>query len=311
MVRKLNVSGITIHSVFGPDGNRIAEYNEATGALIRQYVWLGDRPVAVIEGPNVYLVRADHIGRLAFTTTMAGAVVWTASYLPFGGVTVTTGTPIDLRFPGQWFQAEAGLYQNWMRDYDPALGRYLESDPLGLVDGASLYGYALQNPGRWVDKSGGQVYKNSYVGFQLFAIRSTPYESSGEPFVTHSQLPPEAQKVLAGRVTWGDEIYTITFPGCQMMKDPSGKSDAIFFSPPGQNPFDRRKESRANSVRYMPPGTGSGQPGGKYSSRYPQGYYVYYNSNGEVVSPYSGRAVSERSSEGHTPALTHPILINP
>ena len=31
----------------------------------------------------------------------------------------------DLRFPGQWFQAEGGLHQNWMRDYDPALGRYL------------------------------------------------------------------------------------------------------------------------------------------------------------------------------------------
>ena len=60
----------------------------------------------------------------------------------------------DLRFPGQWFQAESGLHQNWMRDYDPALGRYLQADPLGLVDGASVYGYALQNPGRYVDPRG-------------------------------------------------------------------------------------------------------------------------------------------------------------
>ena len=41
-----------------------------------------------------------------------------------------------------------------MRDYDPALGRYLQADPLGLVDGASMYGYALQNPGRWTDPTG-------------------------------------------------------------------------------------------------------------------------------------------------------------
>ena len=61
---------------------------------------------------------------------------------------------MDLRFPGQWFQAESGLHQNWMRDYDPALGRYLQADPLGLVDGASGYGYALQNPGRWTDPYG-------------------------------------------------------------------------------------------------------------------------------------------------------------
>ena len=61
---------------------------------------------------------------------------------------------IDLRFPGQWYQAESGLYQNWMRDYDPTTGRYIEADPLGLVDGASVYGYVRQNPGRWTDPFG-------------------------------------------------------------------------------------------------------------------------------------------------------------
>jgi hypothetical protein len=47
-----------------------------------------------------------------------------------------------------------GLHQNWMRDYDPTTGRYLQADPLGLVDGASVYGYAGQNPGRYVDPRG-------------------------------------------------------------------------------------------------------------------------------------------------------------
>ena len=41
-----------------------------------------------------------------------------------------------------------------MRDYDPTTGRYIQADPLGLVDGASVYGYALQNPGRFVDSTG-------------------------------------------------------------------------------------------------------------------------------------------------------------
>ena len=41
-----------------------------------------------------------------------------------------------------------------MRDYDPTTGRYLQADPLGLVDGPSVYGYALQNPGRWSDPWG-------------------------------------------------------------------------------------------------------------------------------------------------------------
>ena len=58
--------------------------------------------------------------------------VWTAKYSPFCGVTTQTGTPIALRFPDPWFQNESGLYQNWMRDYDPTTGRYIEADLLGL-----------------------------------------------------------------------------------------------------------------------------------------------------------------------------------
>jgi len=110
--------------------------------------------VGVVEGGQLYFVRTDHIGRPVFATNDAGAVVWSATYHPFGGVRVTQGTPIGLRFPGQWFQAESGLHQNWMRDYDPVTGRYIQPDPLGLIDGASVYGYALQSPMRWTDPRG-------------------------------------------------------------------------------------------------------------------------------------------------------------
>ena len=48
-----------------------------------------------------------------------------------------TGNPIALRFPGQWFQSESGLHQNWMRGYDPNIGRYIQADPLGLPTGTA------------------------------------------------------------------------------------------------------------------------------------------------------------------------------
>jgi RHS repeat-associated protein len=154
-------SPVTIHSVFDSQGRRIAEYNETTGALIREYIWLGWEPVAVIEGSAIFHIRTDHIGRPVFATSRAfnqssspGVVVWSATYTPFGGVTTSTGTPITARFPGQWFQSESGLHQNWMRDYDPTTGRYLEADPLGLIDGASVYGYAGQSPIMNADPSG-------------------------------------------------------------------------------------------------------------------------------------------------------------
>jgi RHS repeat-associated protein len=140
-IRVIAATGVTIHSVFDSQGRRIAEYNEATGALIREYVWLGWEPVAVIEGGVVSYIRTDHIGRPVFATaSTTGVKTWTASYDPFGGVRTVTGAPISARFPGQWFQAESGLHQNWMRDYDPTTGRYLQAAPLGLVDGAPAGG---------------------------------------------------------------------------------------------------------------------------------------------------------------------------
>jgi RHS repeat-associated protein len=145
---------VTIHSVFDSDGRRIAEYNETSGALIREYVWNGWDPIAVIEGGVISFVRADHIGRPVFATNASGVKVWTATYQPFGGVHTSTGALPTARFPGQWFQSESGLHQNWMRDYDPTTGRYLQADPLGLVDGASVYGYVRQSPMMLTDPTG-------------------------------------------------------------------------------------------------------------------------------------------------------------
>jgi uncharacterized protein RhaS with RHS repeats len=81
---------VTIHSVFDSQGRRIAEYDAATGTLLREYILNGWEPVAVIEGGVVAFVRTDHIGRPVFATNSAGAKVWTATYLPFGEVHVLT-----------------------------------------------------------------------------------------------------------------------------------------------------------------------------------------------------------------------------
>lgn len=59
-----------------------------------------------------------------------------------------------LRFPGQWADPLTGLYYNLARDYDPATGRYLSPDPLGLRAGPNPYLYVNANPVRHVDPSG-------------------------------------------------------------------------------------------------------------------------------------------------------------
>jgi len=51
----------------------------------------------------------------------------------------------NLRFPGQYYDAETGLNQNYFRDYDPIVGRYVESDPIGLRGGVNTYAYVRNN----------------------------------------------------------------------------------------------------------------------------------------------------------------------
>ncbi|WP_417069864.1 RHS repeat-associated core domain-containing protein [Niveibacterium terrae] len=58
------------------------------------------------------------------------------------------------RFPGQVYDRESNLFQNWNRDYDPVVGRYVQSDPIGLGGGVNTYGYVGGNPLNYVDAMG-------------------------------------------------------------------------------------------------------------------------------------------------------------
>ena len=60
----------------------------------------------------------------------------------------------NLRFPGQVFDGQAGLHQNYFRDFDPASGRYVQSDPEGLYAGVNTYGYVGGNPLANIDPLG-------------------------------------------------------------------------------------------------------------------------------------------------------------
>jgi RHS repeat-associated protein len=59
-----------------------------------------------------------------------------------------------LRFPGQYADKETNLHYNYFRDYDSTLGRYLESDPIGLEDGLNPYLYVAADPMTGVDPEG-------------------------------------------------------------------------------------------------------------------------------------------------------------
>jgi len=74
---------------------------------------------------------------------------------------------MNMRFPGQYEDSESGLYQNYFRDYDPGIGRYVESDPIGLdANTLNLYAYTDSNPINWFDPSG-LIKNNNPNNFRL------------------------------------------------------------------------------------------------------------------------------------------------
>lgn len=115
-------------------------------------LWVVLSVTAVDARDRVYYYHNDHLGTPQALSNAAGSKVWEAEYEPFGKAAVNEDPDGDgisvinnLRFPGQYYDAETGLHYNYHRDYQPETGRYLEPDPVGLAGGLNLYAYASNN----------------------------------------------------------------------------------------------------------------------------------------------------------------------
>src|SRR6266404_2709857 len=122
--------------------------------------------VTVTARAALYFIHPDHLNSPRVITNQAQQVVWRwDNDDPFGGNMANENPSglgnftCNLRFPGQYFDRETSQHYNYYRDYIPDIGRYVESDPIGLSGGINPYLYADANPISHTDPPGLKTYQ--------------------------------------------------------------------------------------------------------------------------------------------------------
>ena len=155
-------------TVYDEAGRWMGNYS-ATGQAQQQAIWLDDYPVALINAagagvPEVAYIQPDHLGspRVVIDPVRDVAIwEWSNKSEVFGDQAPGNDPDGDgvafelaLRFPGQQATDASGLFYNYQREYDPVVGRYSQSDPIGLKGGLNTFAYVDGDPLLGVDIHG-------------------------------------------------------------------------------------------------------------------------------------------------------------
>lgn len=138
-------------------GQVLGEY--AASSTLQETIRIGDLPVAMVRGGVVHWIDSDQLGSPRAILDAAGRTMWRWETEAFGTTAASdmlSGSLFEynLRLPGQVFDKESGLHYNYFRDYRPALGRYAQTDPIGLRGGINTYTYVGGNPLSYTDPNG-------------------------------------------------------------------------------------------------------------------------------------------------------------
>lgn len=139
----------------------------------------------------MYYIHPDHLDTPRVIVNAANQPIWRWDSAPFGDTDANEqpsgGLPsftFNLRFPGQQYDRETGTHYNYFRDYEAGSGRYVQSDPLGVIGSLATFDYVLSSPIKWSDRFGLKVSDAAVKKCQCRRDGARAELGSGAGFVT-------------------------------------------------------------------------------------------------------------------------------
>lgn len=151
-----SVSGATTLRLTYDGLDRIAEY-DGGNALQRRYVHGPNMDEALVqyEGTGTTdrrFLSSDERGSIISLTDSSGALIGINKYDEYGNPQSTNLGSFG--YTGQAWLQGINLWYYKARDYDPELGRFLQTDPIDVLGGINLYAYVGNDPINWIDPLG-------------------------------------------------------------------------------------------------------------------------------------------------------------
>ncbi|WP_347887817.1 RHS repeat-associated core domain-containing protein [Nitrosomonas europaea] len=262
----------------------MAEYNSG-GTLLRRYVHGPgvDEPLVWYEGTtttNKTWLYQDQLGSVIGTANSAGTSTAIHSYGPYGEPNIATG--IRFRYTGQQFLGSLNLYYYKARFYSPALGRFLQTDPIGTADDLNLYAYVGNNPINFNDPSGLSAAAASML---LGKLGSWGRENAGTlaeigigftpaGFYTDLYSAVAGRTPITGDSLSGWERALVLIPGVSEIRNAGRVVSAVSAAPlvkwsaqekhfPGHNSYEPGKSILTSDPTKLAKQAGTGQQVGK------------------------------------------------